>query len=384
MQTPHGSPLRSRLGRAIGALGVVATLAVGMAVATPPAAAEQATAASEVVYDGSVDGIDGSVYRLYRAFFLREPEADGLVYWIVQARYQGYPIGSIANDFARSDEFRRRYGSLADGPFVDLVYRNVLGRAPDPEGRAYWLDQMRRGMIRGHVMLYFSDSAEFARRVGAGPFGTRDYRGPARAAPSAPSSSYEFMQILDGGRPLGWARCRPVYVAANPAGIPADQHDEFLEMLDHALDRISDATGQHWVHVGETSFQAADEDSTNPVPGLVSVSFMSAPDPTDGASAWARNSGGRNPVTGSSTYLSGVVSLNAGRLVREFDGRVTPIVATTLMHELGHVAGLAHTDDESQLMAQTYHLDGDEPAFEEFRDGDRSGLAQVGSVTTAC
>jgi hypothetical protein len=166
------------------------------------AAAETGQRASDIVYDGTADGFDGAVYHLYRAFFMREPDGDGIVYWITQARLARYPIGSIAEEFARSAEFRHRYGSLADGAFVDLVYRNVLQRAPEPEGRAYWLGQLRAGMRRGHLMLYFSESVEFGRRVGAGPFGEHDHRGPAEPAPSAPAGSYRFLAPDGAGRGL--------------------------------------------------------------------------------------------------------------------------------------------------------------------------------------
>lgn len=37
----------------------------------------------------------------------------------------------------------------------------MLGRNPDPDGYAYWHDQMNRGMLRGYVMIYFFDSNEF-------------------------------------------------------------------------------------------------------------------------------------------------------------------------------------------------------------------------------
>lgn len=360
---------------------------MGLALVTASVAAPEvagAQTAGEIVYDGSPDRIDGSVYRLYRAFFLREPDADGLLHWIVQARYARYPIAAIADDFTRSAEFRGRYGTVDDGSFVDLVYRNVLDRAPDTGGRAYWLDQLRRGMPRGHLMVHFSDSAEFARKAGAGPFGRRDFRGPAQPAPSASAGSWAYLDpTADAGRPAGWARCRPVYVVANPAGIPEGERADFLTMLRHALDAISAATDQDWVHVGTTAFRAVDDTSVNRVLGVVTISFMSAPDPSDQAAAWANTVLGRNPATGTVTYLAGSVNLNATRLVHDAGGQVTPLVATTLMHELGHIAGLDHVADRGQLMSAVYEAP-PEPTYEQYRDGDRAGLARVGSLTTSC
>src|SRR3546814_9840817 len=50
----------------------------------------------------------------------------------------------------------------------------------------------------------------------------------------------------------------------------------------------------------------------------------------DGASAWALPIAGRDPLTGEVRFVTGVVNLNAQRLVGDQGGRVTPLVATTL------------------------------------------------------
>ena len=370
-----------RLRPVLVSLALVVGVIGSVSAAAPPVGAQTA---GDVVYDGSPDRLDGSVYRLYRAFFLREPDADGLIHWLVQARYHRYPLAAVAEDFARSAEFRGRYGAVDDGGYVELVYRNVLERAPDPGGRAYWLDHLRRGMPRGHLMLHFSDSEEFGRKVGAGPFGRRDHRGPAQPLPSAPAGSWAYLDpTADGGRPVGWARCRPVYVVANPAGIPEAERPDFAEMLRYALDALSAATDQDWVHVGTTGWRAVDDTSVRSVLGVVTISFMEAPNPADPAAAWAHTALGHNPLTGTVTYLSGTVSLNVTRLVGDAGGQVTPLVATTIMHELGHIAGLDHVGDRSQLMSAVYEPPA-EPAFEQYRDGDRAGLARVGSLATAC
>lgn len=113
------------------------------------------------------DSAAGSVYRLYRAYFLREPDRDGFAYWMY-VHGEGYPIANISDDFARSAEFQSRYGNLDNRAFLDRVYANVLGRTPDQGGYAYWLDHMNRGMPRGFVMVHFSDSAEFRAKTADG------------------------------------------------------------------------------------------------------------------------------------------------------------------------------------------------------------------------
>jgi hypothetical protein len=101
------------------------------------------------------------VARLYRAFFLRIPDRGGLVHWIA-ARRGGNTLGTIAEAFARSSEFTRRYGWMSNRDFVLLVYANVLQRTPDSGGVAFWtgqLDSERR--TRGSVMAGFSESSEY-------------------------------------------------------------------------------------------------------------------------------------------------------------------------------------------------------------------------------
>lgn len=107
----------------------------------------------------------GPVTRLYKAYFLRNPDESGLRYWIDT----GLPLTAVSNAFADSAEFSMRYGALSNGGFVDQVYANVLGRAPDPGGRAYWLGQLAAGLSRGQLMLWFSESAEFVARTGTLP-----------------------------------------------------------------------------------------------------------------------------------------------------------------------------------------------------------------------
>lgn len=110
-----------------------------------------------------VDAIEavGPIGRLYRAYFLRAPDAEGLTYWT----NTGLPLAAVSEQFAASTEFRNRYGSLDDQAFVTTAYRNVLARDPDAGGLAHWLGILRRGTSRGAVMLGFSNSPEFVRRV---------------------------------------------------------------------------------------------------------------------------------------------------------------------------------------------------------------------------
>jgi hypothetical protein len=113
------------------------------------------------------DGAYGPATRLYKAYFLRLPDPTGLDYW-ARSRRNGRTLDSIAQQFARSSEFVRRYGDLTNAAFLDTIYQNVFDRAPDPEGRAFYLKRLNdRSWSRGRVVLQFSESSEFERKMRA-------------------------------------------------------------------------------------------------------------------------------------------------------------------------------------------------------------------------
>jgi hypothetical protein len=141
---------------------LVALAAVTGAVAQPR---PQPAGAVATYYDAG--GREGTVYRLYRAYFLREPDQKGFANWYIST-YQGWSLDRISQFFASSDEFETRYGSLGDAGFMDLIYRNVMGRAPDSTGYGFWVGELGKGMNRGSVMLKFSDSPEYKARTGGG------------------------------------------------------------------------------------------------------------------------------------------------------------------------------------------------------------------------
>ena len=105
------------------------------------------------------------VWRLYQAFFLRQPDEGGFDYWL-GVRNGGATLGDIAYQFAQGSEFRNRYGDLSHAQFVDLAYANVLCRPPDAEGRAYWTGLLESGALtRWDMMINFAELREYLGRT---------------------------------------------------------------------------------------------------------------------------------------------------------------------------------------------------------------------------
>ena len=105
-----------------------------------------------------------AVARLYSAAFDREPESEGLNFW-VDSLEKGVPLTQIAQKFNESEEFISKYGALQDDGFVRQLYRNVLRREGEQSGVAFWIGSLADAATRASVLQAFSDSAENRRKT---------------------------------------------------------------------------------------------------------------------------------------------------------------------------------------------------------------------------
>ncbi len=107
----------------------------------------------------------GQVFRLYGATLGRAPDPIGFGQWVQALETGAAGLADMAARFAGSAEFAARFGAPDDAGFVALLYENVLGRAPDAEGLAFWVNAMAAGAGRSGAVLGFSESAEYKLRA---------------------------------------------------------------------------------------------------------------------------------------------------------------------------------------------------------------------------
>ncbi|MEZ5182144.1 MAG: DUF4214 domain-containing protein [Acidimicrobiales bacterium] len=157
---------------------------------------EPADALASIADLDEANAIPARTLRLYQAYFRRLPDPSGYEFWVGRLR-RGVSLLQVSNTFAASSEFRRTYGALSDGAFVDLVYRNVLGRAPDPGGRSYWIGRLQRGTSRGWMMASFADSSELVRRTASASRAVHLRAGMLRTLPSSAELAADVAE-LDG------------------------------------------------------------------------------------------------------------------------------------------------------------------------------------------
>ena len=119
--------------------------------------------------------IDTTVYQIYQAAFSRMPDTEGFIYWANAADEMGLSALDIARSFVGSQEFALKYGFsqsnalvLPDNSsFINRLYTNALGRAPDAEGLNYWVKQADAGRSREQLLVDFATSPENVKLTGA-------------------------------------------------------------------------------------------------------------------------------------------------------------------------------------------------------------------------
>lgn len=145
----------------------------------------------------------GPLVRLYTAYFQRVPDYGGLMYWYGEmypdTGSSGRLFNHVSDSFAQSAEFTSTYGALNNLQFVERVYQNVLGRAAEPAGRDYWVGRVNAGLIRGEMMIGFSESAENISTNKYDNSITMAYAGMLRRAPSA-SENALWLADMKAGR----------------------------------------------------------------------------------------------------------------------------------------------------------------------------------------
>jgi Ca2+-binding RTX toxin-like protein len=117
--------------------------------------------------DGAIafdlDGNAGQAFRIYQAAFDRAPDLSGLGFWIAQMD-RGVSLQALASSFIQSEEFGDLYGtSLSVDAFVTQLYQNVLHRAAEPDGYAYWFNALNANdtlEMRAAVLASFSEGFE--------------------------------------------------------------------------------------------------------------------------------------------------------------------------------------------------------------------------------
>lgn len=131
---------------------IVVLLALSLAAASTGVVPSPASAGQ--VIDGRFPTEETFVDQTYRDLLGRSPDADGLAFWANEIR-DGLPPENFVEQILLSPEFG---GTIA--PVVRL-YDSVFGRLPDEGGLRFWVDEFRGGDSLERLTQRFIAGAEF-------------------------------------------------------------------------------------------------------------------------------------------------------------------------------------------------------------------------------
>lgn len=189
---------------------------------------------------------------------------------------------------------------------------------------------------------------------------------------------YRFLNTVNGADPVTFSPCRPVHYVVRPDHAPARGR----RMITAAIARVAAATGLEFVDDGPTDEAPGQErDAFQPdrygdrwAPVL--IAWATTAEVPDFGVDIAGEGGpmGLSTSTGREAYVSGTVFLDPTKIAHIRKTRGEPAARAVIMHELGHLVGLAHIDDPDQLMFP--RASGD---VTEYQPGDLTGLALLGT-----
>lgn len=190
---------------------------------------------------------------------------------------------------------------------------------------------------------------------------------------SSHASSYSFMAQNPDGTPGRWNPCEPIRYQVNAA----QAEPGAIEDVQAAFAQITAASGLQFQYLGPTTevpqvhHEMRSGGQWSPV-----IIGWAHPDETDMLSGAESGMGGPDKLATDAgvVYVSGTVALDStmnSLYPPGFNGTQTR--GSLLLHELGHLVGISHTDDTTQMMREGLGA----PA--RYGAGDLAGLAQIGA-----
>lgn len=197
---------------------------------------------------------------------------------------------------------------------------------------------------------------------------------PAVQEQGIPGGHYEFLATQRGSdEPVGWSPCRKIHYVVNPDGSPP----EWQTLVQDSIAEVEDRTGLAFHYDGTTeerNFQDRFAPNGDALPVLIGWADEEEVPGLEGdvagiGGATYRELGRRR------AYVTGMVVFDVDTYDKLASSKDTEAVQlAVLLHELGHLVGLAHVKDRGEIM----YADG--VTRTSYGTGDLDGLARLGSV----
>lgn len=172
-----------------------------------------------------------AVQKIYIAYYQRPADPAGLLYWSQRIEDEGGNLSSVIDAFANSQEARTLYGEITNdsvGKVIDAIYTSLFGRAPEPAGRDYYIEQFALGNVTpGNIALSVlhaaqnEDSQSIANKVASADEFTRLVAGRTFDDPAFGAQPSQFAFAYDTDEAADAARGFLAKVTHNEVTFPA-------------------------------------------------------------------------------------------------------------------------------------------------------------------
>lgn len=99
------------------------------------------------------NAIASQVQALYVGYLGRAADQAGLDFWTNAIANGTSTIESVALGFTLSQEYTSKYEGLSNEELAAAIYQNVLGRAADADGLAFWVGELEKGVQTPETLL---------------------------------------------------------------------------------------------------------------------------------------------------------------------------------------------------------------------------------------
>jgi len=99
------------------------------------------------------NAIASQVQALYVGYLGRAADQAGLDFWTNAITAGTSTIESVALGFTLSQEYTSKYEGLSNEELAAAIYQNVLGRAADADGLAFWVGELEKGVQTPETLL---------------------------------------------------------------------------------------------------------------------------------------------------------------------------------------------------------------------------------------
>ncbi|MCZ2858826.1 matrixin family metalloprotease [Blastococcus sp. VKM Ac-2987] len=197
--------------------------------------------------------------------------------------------------------------------------------------------------------------------------------------PPAQGGTYGYVSVQeDGVTPVAYDPCREIRYVLRPDAAPPGTE----QLVHDAVARVAELTGLRFAfdgytdepYVAERTPYQPDRYGDRWAPVLIGWQTEAENPALAGDVVGQAGSTAVSLGDGPRVYVTGTVSLDAGQapqILGARDGEAT--LRSVVLHELGHLVGLAHVDDDRELMFPETRR-----AVTDFSGGDLTGLAALG------